>query len=273
MASVHLIEIETMSEGYADIVHRVRDHGELVSPRGMDTYELLNPVIVLNNPSFALPIGTGRLINPAIAALEAAQLCAGKARHDLMALLPNFQSYCEDDGKFYGAYGDRIGDQMYDVIDKLEKDPESRQAVITLWDPRLDNSSGKRDYPCTVGFQFLIRDGKLNCTTWMRSNDVWLGLAYDLFQFSQLQWTIAHELGVEAGSLVHKPTSLHLYERDVVHTEALASSGRFRELRGFLDRARAYDVLHKHPVKEPTETEVWYQNALVDLHMQVTELL
>jgi thymidylate synthase len=49
----------------------------------------------------------------------------------------------------------------------------------------------------------------------MRSNDVFLGLPYDVFNFTMLQELMAVELGIELGSYIHFAASLHLYETDV----------------------------------------------------------
>ena len=48
----------------------------------------------------------------------------------------------------------------------------------------------------------------------MRSNDLWLGFPFDVFQFANMQVLMAMELGVELGTYTHIAGSLHLYERD-----------------------------------------------------------
>ena len=59
-----------------------------------------------------------------------------------------------------------------------------------------------------------IRDGKLNCTGIMRSNDIWLGTPYDITFFTELQKYIAHRVGVEYGTYTHFVTSIHAYDRN-----------------------------------------------------------
>ena len=49
----------------------------------------------------------------------------------------------------------------------------------------------------------------------MRSNDIWFGLPYDIFQFTSLQILLSMELGVGIGTYTHICGSLHLYERDL----------------------------------------------------------
>lgn len=129
-----------------------------------------------------------------------------------------------DDGETNNsAYGWRIFskfgfDQWEYVKELIRKDPNTRQAVIHIKD--ADNRPTK-DTPCTVYLQFLLRDGKLNLSVHMRSNDIWMGVPYDMFSFCFLQVKMAMELGVEVGQYTHYAGSLHLYERD--YKKALAN--------------------------------------------------
>jgi hypothetical protein len=60
--------------------------------------------------------------------------------------------------------------------------------------------------------QYYVRGGELHATTWMRSNDLWLGFPYDLYNFCRLQAYVAAALDLPVGSHTHLATSLHLYE-------------------------------------------------------------
>jgi len=200
-------------------------HGQRVAPRGFSTLEIEDAVIIIDNVYDTLPLGVGRNPVPGIGAVEACQLLGGVTTPDtVIAVGPQFKSDAEDDGKFYGSYGTRTDGQYDAVIKKLTNDASSRQAVVTLWDPAKDNEPGKRDYPCTVMHQFRIRDGRLNMSVYMRSNDVWLGAAYDFFQFTRVQIAIASVLGVEPGVYAHHVGSLHIYETNVEAAESLSKT-------------------------------------------------
>ena len=80
--------------------------------------------------------------------------------------------------------------------------------------PRNTIENPTNDLNCTVCLQFIVRDEKLYCTTYMRSNDLWLGFPYDVFQFTCIQIRMAMELGLDIGSYTHIAGSLHIYERD-----------------------------------------------------------
>lgn len=217
-----VINIKDGVNGYVDLVQHVLKHGKEVAPRGQKTREIEDAIIRIENPYDALPLGVNRGTVPGIGAVEACQLIAGVSMPQLVIDIgPQFKNFTEDNGLFHGAYGLRTKGQYEVIIERLKADPDTRQAVITIWNPEYDLQPSKRDYPCTVLHQFRIRDGKLNMSVYMRSNDVWLGAAYDFFQFTRVQIAIASILGVEVGTYNHHVGSLHIYEQHYEAAEQL----------------------------------------------------
>lgn len=215
------IHVGDMRHGYIDICRMVMSQGAVVKPRGMETRELLDVVIVLDEPRDALPLGINRKPNKAIAVVEALQLIGGIQTPELVCRIqPNFKQFLDGEA-FHGSYGPRLRNQLPHTVQKLLDDRDTRQAVMTIWDPAFDNGSTVKDLPCTTMLQFLIRDGRLILHTTMRSNDVWWGLAYDAFQFTQLQLAVANFMGIPAGPYHHHAVSLHAYERDFDSIEDL----------------------------------------------------
>lgn len=107
----------------------------------------------------------------------------------------------------------KFGFDQWEYVKKmLTESPCSRQAVIHI---KTADDKKSNDVNCTVCLQFFIRDSKLYMTTYMRSNDLWMGFPYDVFQFTNLQILMSMELGVELGTYTHIAGSLHLYERDL----------------------------------------------------------
>ena len=106
-------------------------------------------------------------------------------------------------------------DQIEKMIELLEKDPNSRRAVMNINAAR-ENVIETNDEQCTIALQLLIRDGKLNMTGIMRSNDLWTGTPYDIFYFTEIQKYIANRLGIKYGTYTHFVTSLHIYDRDIM---------------------------------------------------------
>lgn len=231
-----LLKLPNPRVGYPSIVNTVRDAGGVAAPRGRTTREMNDVTLEFESPFPALPTETGRNLSERIAAMEAWQLVGGFSDAEwVLKHAPQFARYTDPDPDdsdagdnttppqryFHGAYGFRIDDQLRHVARKLTADPESRQAVINLWDQYYDNQPGKHDYPCTVAIGFALRRDELNMRVVMRSNDVWLGLPYDTFQFAQLQATLANVLDVACGSYIHHVWSLHLYASDADMVDTL----------------------------------------------------
>jgi thymidylate synthase len=209
-----IIHIDNGVNGYVDLVRWVLTHGEDVAPRGQRTREIEDATIFIKDVYNTLPLKVNRGTVPGIGAVEACQLLAGSSvPKTVLAVGPQFSNFTEDNGLFHGAYGLRTRGQYESVIGRLKHDPSTRQAVVTIWNPELDLLPYKRDYPCTVLHQFRIRNNRLNMSVYMRSNDVWLGAAYDFFQFTRVQIAIASVLGIEPGSYAHHVGSLHIYEQ------------------------------------------------------------
>lgn len=122
-----------------------------------------------------------------------------------------------EDGRFYYTYGERMHESLQTSIDTLKKDPSSRQAIIPIYDRQLDtgNQLGKHRIPCSVFYQLLYRQGKLDIYYFMRSTDFLTHFGYDMWHAISLMQYIAKETGLAPGSLVHFATSLHAYYSDM----------------------------------------------------------
>ena len=87
---------------------------------------------------------------------------------------------------------------------------------MDIWMPEIDfpkehGQPSGNDIPCNIMSMLKIRDGKLNWTQVMRSNDLYLGLPYDAVLFTSLQEIVAGWLGLDVGEYVHYCDSLHYY--------------------------------------------------------------
>lgn len=197
-----------------DLSRHAVSHGDQVSPRGMLTYELQFATIHIIDTAACIPEGMSRKFNTRLAALETLSLLGGFASPEMtVAVAPDFMKYTG--GGMTGAYGPRIKGQMPYVINMLLRDKDTRQAVVAIWDPQKDLMVEHGDRPCTTQIGFMIRDDKLITNTMMRSQDIFLGLPYDLVMFTQLHHTVANLLNIEPGPLVHQVRSLHVYERNL----------------------------------------------------------
>lgn len=195
--------------------------GERIAPRGQATYELPQVTVStrLSDPVLTIP---ERGLNYRFMAAEARWIIEGQDEVKLISPYNSKIAAFSDDGqRFFGAYGPPYRTQLPYVIQKLIEDPDSRQAGLTLW---RQNPPATKDVPCTVALFFQLRGGVLNIHVFMRSSDAWLGLPYDLFNFSMLGYHVLGFLnqrhkgagtGVNLfpGSLFLTMASSHLYEQ------------------------------------------------------------
>ena len=101
----------------------------------------------------------------------------------------------------------------------LLNDKDTRQAILRFNLPE-HAWVGNKDFVCTMHSIFTIRNDKLHMSTVMRSNDLTLGLVYDLSWFCGLMDKMIEELkptypNLTKGHYTHTVHSLHIYERDV----------------------------------------------------------
>jgi thymidylate synthase len=133
--------------------------------------------------------------------------------------MSRMREFSDDGETLHGAYGARLlgrypdgaPDQVAAAITQLRQDGESRRVVLRIFDPSLDLAD-TRDVPCTCQIQLLLRDGSLHGLSYMRSQDVFLGLPYDLAWIGMLVEFIAIQVPAAPGALYHTMGSLHLYD-------------------------------------------------------------
>lgn len=207
----------TLDDLLKQVFEKVVKHGVTVRASRGETLELASVLLRLSNPRARLShtekkgkvfSGLGELL----------WYLAGS--NDLKFITYYLQQYEEDseDGKtIYGAYGPRLfnlrgHDQIQNIVTLLTQKPESRRAVIQLFDAE-DLAAPRKEIPCTCSLQFMIRAGRLNMATVMRSNDAYLGLSHDVFAFTMIQELLARTLKVELGGYTHFVGSLHIYSK------------------------------------------------------------
>src|ERR1017187_1067948 len=211
-----VIEAQTGPDAYRQAIAAVLKDGSPVSPRLQRTTEIQSALVVIGDPARGVPAGCGRKINPSIGYAEATQLLAGVSCLGQLNAVSGrrFSVYSDDSCRLAGAYGPRVHARLREVVRKLGADNDTRQAVAVIL--RNDEPIAGKDIPCTVSLGFAIRDSRLGMSVHMRSNDIWLGMPYGLWQFTRLQLVMAWALGIPAGLYRHYADSLHLYEKDQI---------------------------------------------------------
>ncbi|MBZ5563959.1 MAG: thymidylate synthase [Acidobacteriia bacterium] len=210
------------------VIAEIQAHGEMTHPSAGDALELTGVLIEVANPRARLSRTEtrGKLFSCL------GELCWYLAKSkDLSFITYYIPKYADDaDGdEISGGYGPRLFNwrglnQVEKVTDVLRSKPDSRQAVIQLFDAG-DLHRGHKSIPCTGTLQFLLRGGALHMFASMRSNDVFLGLPHDVFCFTMLQEIIASELCVELGTYKQAVGSLHLYTRRMNDAKQFLNEG------------------------------------------------
>jgi thymidylate synthase len=213
---VSTLELPDLRAGYVQLASWVVDHGLPFTSRGLSTLELTGVTLEFPDPTgVMLPLGVNRKVNTRLAAVETLQLLSGNG--DPSLLLRAAPSYADvlvhPENLTYGSYGLRLRYQWDALIGLLRREPDTRRAVLTIW--REDDLTHDGDRPCTLTLQFLVRDDKLELIVNMRSQDLYRGVPYDLFMFTQAQLSLAAQLGLGVGRYTHHVGSLHVYASDL----------------------------------------------------------
>jgi hypothetical protein len=212
--------METLRSSYGATMWR------RIAPRdGLVTHEFLGPVAtVYRRPWRRVLLCPQRDANPFFHLMESLWMLAGRDDAEWISQFSSrISQFAETDGTFWGAYGyrwrrhfeyDNIKvDQLSTLIMLLRKQPDTRRAVLTMWDPLPDLGGTARDIPCNTHIYFKIREDVLHMTVCCRSNDIILGCyGANAVHFSVLQEYVASAVGVRVGTYTQFSDSWHVYE-------------------------------------------------------------
>lgn len=202
---------------------------------GVETFRMRN--FIISRPSL--------MPSPHYACAEALwYLLADSDTAFLVPYAPSYaKNWAEPNGRAHGTnYGDRANKwegllstsdftssadfnrvknlrnrQLDLALQVMREHPNTRRCILQLWRPSdLAHTllQSTKTVPCNTQLQFIIRCGRLDMHVYVRSQDIWYGLTYDIFTLSMLQMVIAHALGVDPGTHHRYIASMHAYERD-----------------------------------------------------------
>ncbi len=230
VSMMHLFEGTTADEVWLMAASKFQDSeaAREQSSRAGDTKELLGAVFAIKKPRQRWVLSRQPAINPAFAIAEVVWIVSG--RRDAAFLNhwnPKLPQFAGEGKNYHGAYGFRLRrhfglDQLERAYKALRNNPDSRQVVLQIWDssvdfPLADGTPSSPDIPCNVCSFAKIRDGKLEWTQILRSNDLFLGVPHNFVQFTSLQEVLAAWLGIDVGHYRHVSDCLHIYVRDQEH--------------------------------------------------------
>lgn len=115
-------------------------------------------------------------------------------------------------------YGD-----LGEMIQMLAEEPSTRQAYLPIWFPEDTSYANKGRKPCTLGYHFILRNGRLDITYHIRSCDFYRHFDDDVYMAVRLAIHVLQSCRmvnpnvwnhVQLGELVMNITSLHMFLSD-----------------------------------------------------------
>ncbi len=195
---MHIIEAETPGILWRDAAKMVYNEGSEVMDGEEHLRELINVMLICSNP-------TGR----------DAVLDNFADKEMIEFMLGNFLKM-EPVLDWGYSYGSRLFNynginQLEKVINKLKGNKEAKSATIDLMDPLNDG----KHVPCICTMDFKIRNGRLQCSAFFRSQDVGKKIYADIISIGELMKRVAQGTNLKIGALHIFIASLHIYEKDV----------------------------------------------------------
>jgi len=191
-----------LGEQYWDVLNYIVDHGKVYeSERGQRYLEAEPILIVVHDPVFGMPSevlpqyviqrwGEMFIVD------YATRVAWGKP----------------EPGQWDYSYGERLaeGNQIENVIRKLKRHPQTRQATCVLYRPEDTESENP---PCMCLVDFKLRDGGLHVYAVFRSNDMENAYPSNYYDLLMLGYRVAEELEVPVKQITTFSISAHVYLR------------------------------------------------------------
>lgn len=199
---------ETSTEAWKSALKKIIEEGREVVDREIRTSkELENMMITITDPE-------KEIMGP-ISIMKSLHKWVYPEPEELEDVV--FQK--ESSSVYYYTYGARIfryADQKNQldeyIIPLLKKDPESRRAILVIYNPLSDSKPDIKESPGLISIFFKVVDGKLNVTSLVRSNDMFIGWPANVYQVYCIQKYVAKILGLGLGSLTTISHSAHIFK-------------------------------------------------------------
>ncbi|MDM4721379.1 thymidylate synthase [Micromonospora sp. WMMA1363] len=222
---------DSFEQAYLAVLRTVaRRHQYETNGRGKKAREIINSSFTITDPVDRTPYLAARRTNIVFNHAEALWYLTGRDDLDMIGYYAPRLRDLAIEGRLTGtAYGPRLftpngpdGRSQFDrVVSLLREDPDTKRAAMVIMRPDELTDPTHPDVACTLGLQFLLRDGALHAAAYMRGNDAVIGLLCDTFSFTFLQEYTARRLGVEVGTYAHHVGSMHVNLLDLDRVDAI----------------------------------------------------
>lgn len=215
-----LITAKNVNHALPEGFWHLRTTGRLNESRNGPVMVAPGPVLTTyQNPRERVLFSSERNANPFFHLLECVWMMAGRRDSEwIKQFNSRMAEYAEPNGIIWGAYGQRW-DRNFDHINQvawcaemLRKDHTTRRAVISMWDPRIDLASSKKDVPCNTTIYFDASNGAVDITVCCRSNDaLWGAYGANAVHMSFLQEVVAAGARLPVGQYTQMSNNFHAY--------------------------------------------------------------
>jgi thymidylate synthase len=109
-------------------------------------------------------------------------------------------------------------DQLQNVIDTIKTNPTDRRMIVNSWN--VGYLEDMNLPPCHYTYQFYVnmKTNALDLKLTQRSADMFLGVPFNIVQYSMLLCMVAHITGLERGQFIWSGGDVHIYKD---HMEAV----------------------------------------------------
>jgi thymidylate synthase len=175
------------------------------------------------------------------------------SKEDFIALIKSDAEFAREWGDCGPVYGYQWRkwwtptggiDQIWEVLETLKTNPESRRMIVSAWNvaeiPAMIPSGLP---PCHLLMQFYTRETAsgsrfLDCMMTIRSNDLFLGMPFNMAQYALLVHLMAKTANMMPGVLVYSIGDAHIYlnHTDQVDEQLQRSGTKGPKLRVLVQR-------------------------------------
>lgn len=133
-------------------------------------------------------------------------------RHHTIRSFSEALEHPEGGTSYYGASVlEQEVDQLKSVVHKIRTNPADRRILLTAFNPgEMDDMALP---PCHMFAQFHVNGTRqeLDCLMYIRSNDLFLGLPFNIASYALLTRMLAHVTGLDPGELIINIGDAHIY--------------------------------------------------------------
>jgi hypothetical protein len=231
VSTTHIIQAFSPLEGLILGIQTLLRDGVKTTTRNGAAWVADGPVITeYIHPHLRVLSSRQRDANPFFHLAESAWMLMGRNDIEFLSYYAkNMANYSVDGKTQHAAYGHRWTshfnvDQVQAIIDKLKAQPNTRQAVLQLWDARVDlvdSEENSKDRCCNLLAIFTPRtsaegETSLDMMVSNRSNDiVWGAYGANAVHFSFLHHLIAELSGFQVGVYRQVSDNYHMYDENL----------------------------------------------------------